>query len=90
MVAHKEQLGGFLPALHRIPVYDSLDDLPRSASLRTIGYLPAFVGSMIPCAVDAAMAEDLISCESRRDRVLEGLNSAAGERGDDCWKGFTK
>ena len=30
------------------PVYVSLEGFPRSESLRTTGYCPGFVGSMIP------------------------------------------
>lgn len=36
--------------LQRIPVYVSFEDFPRSASLRIMGYLEGFVGSIAPGA----------------------------------------
>jgi hypothetical protein len=36
--------------LHLMPVYTSVDFLPSRASLKTTGYLPALVGSIIPAA----------------------------------------
>lgn len=37
--------------LHLTPVYISLGSFPSRASLKTTGYLPAFVGSTIPVIV---------------------------------------
>lgn len=42
------------PGVHLIPVKTSLGALPKSASLRTTGYLAVLVGSMVPAAAAIA------------------------------------
>jgi len=79
---HREDRGSELPRngyLQRTPVYASLDGFPNSASLRIMGYLPGFVGSIGPgfaiitmvfAGAESCLARKLGTSEADRERLV--------------------